>query len=121
MRYDLDGDGAADEDAPAYAAAFPAAVAGMGCPDAGCVGYELTRGLDFGAASSYAAGAVESRWVQGDGWLPIGEPTRPFAAVFEGNGHTVDRLFVERPDGNAVGLFGAASARSAGSASSPST
>ena len=54
----------------------------MGCPATGCVGYELTQGLDFAAASSYAAGAVESRWVQGDGWLPIGEPTRPFAAIF---------------------------------------
>ena len=106
MRYDLDGDGAADDDAAAYAAAFPGAAAGMGCPAAGCVGYELTRSLDFAAASSYAAGAVESRWVQGGGWLPIGEPTRPFAAVFEGNGHTVAHLFVERPDSNAVGLFG---------------
>ena len=106
MRYDLDGDGAADDDAAAYATAFPDAAAGMGCPATGCVGYELTHDLDFAAASSYAAGAVESRWVQGDGWLPIGEPTRPFAAVFLGNGHTVAQLFVERLDSNAVGLFG---------------
>ena len=108
MRHDLDGDGAADDDDDdaAYATAFPGAAAGMGCPDTGCAGYELTRDLDFRVASSYAAGAVEARWVQGDGWLPIGKPTRPFAAVFEGNGHTVAHLFLERPDSNAMGLFG---------------
>ena len=85
MRYDLDGDGAADDDAAAYAAAFPGAAAGMGCPATGCVGYELTRSLDFAAASSYAAGAVESRWVQGrTGGSPSANrhaPSPPFSKV----------------------------------------
>ena len=42
---DLNGDGVSP--APAYAAAFPDAMAGMGCPDAGCTGYELVADLDF--------------------------------------------------------------------------
>ena len=40
MRYDLDGDGSATH--PDYAAAFPNTRSGMGCPSAGCRGYELT-------------------------------------------------------------------------------
>ena len=45
IRADLNGDGVAP--APAYAAAFPNAIPGMGCPDAGCTGYELAANLDF--------------------------------------------------------------------------
>ena len=60
IRWDLDGDGAEVNGADvngadvAYAAAFPDAAAGMGCPtnsddsdDSDCTGYELTADLDF--------------------------------------------------------------------------
>ena len=44
MRYDLDGDGRpAEAGAEAYAAAFPGAEPGMGCPRNRCSGYELIQ------------------------------------------------------------------------------
>ena len=45
IRWDLDGDGVAS--APDHAAAYPFAPAGMGCPAAGCTGYELMADLDL--------------------------------------------------------------------------
>ena len=46
VRWDLDGNGASDNDG--YTAAFPDALPGMGCdPTDGCAGYELTADLDF--------------------------------------------------------------------------
>ena len=48
IRWDLDGDGAVDNAAneSSYAAAFPIAAAGMGCPTT-CIGYELAVSLSF--------------------------------------------------------------------------
>ena len=46
--------------------------------------------------------------VDGDnagGWSPIGGETNPFAAVFDGNGHTISNLAIRR-DQTHVGLFG---------------
>ena len=117
IRYDLDGDGKADDDSgiEAYAAAFPGTV----CND-NCNGYELARPLDFAAADSYASGTVSAEWTTGEGWLPIqsGEvwilfAENPFAATFDGNGHTISNLYVNRPDNPEdsapAGLFGSAS------------
>ncbi len=118
IRYDLDGDGKADDDSgiDAYAAAFPGTV----CDD-NCSGYELARPLDFDAADSYASGAVSEEWTTGEGWQPIqsGElwilvAENPFAATFDGNGHTISNLYVNRrpdnPEDSApAGLFGSAS------------
>ena len=108
IRWDLDGDGEADdsENADAYAAAFPDAVEGMGCPDGGCAGYELTRSLDFAAGASYALGAVNSEWTQGSGWMPIGSHAEPFLGTLDGGGNTIANLFIDRPEDNHVGLFG---------------
>ena len=39
------------------------------------------------------------------GWLPIGGETNPFAAVFDGNSHTISGLAIRR-DQTYVGLFG---------------
>lgn len=49
IRHDLDGDGSPTPANPdTYAAAFPGAAAGMGCPElSGCTGYELVSNLDF--------------------------------------------------------------------------
>ncbi len=118
IRYDLDGDGEADDDSSidAYAAAFPGTVCNNNCN-----GYELARPLDFAAADSYASGAVSEEWTTGEGWQPIqsGEiwilvAENPFAATFDGNGHTISNLYVNRrpdnPEDSApAGLFGSAS------------
>ena len=113
VRWDLDGDGEVDDQAnrDAYAAAFPSALTGMGCPDSGCVGYELARNLDFEDAGSYASGAVSAKWTGGAGWLPIGLPMigNIFLATFDGNYHTISNLYINRigrADPGVIGLFG---------------
>ena len=109
IRHDLDGDGvadagSADDDAntataTAYAAAFPSAATGMGCPDAGCAGYELANDLDFHTAGSIA-------------WDPVGyhnsdEDYAYFTADFDGNHRTISNLVINNRSGpNETGLFG---------------
>ena len=104
VRYDLNGDGQADNSRheAEYAMGYPQDDSGMGCPDEGCSGYELTRDLDFEDPDSYASGTVEKGWSRnqgGDGWLPIGmfanDVALPFQGVFEGNGHTIAGLYVD--------------------------
>ena len=96
----------------------------LGCPISGCIGYELTRNLDFdvdGDGSTWSGNAEDGFTldledshagyfpVDGDdagGWLPIGDETDPFAAVFDGNTHTISNLAIRR-DQTYIGLFGA--------------
>ena len=121
IRWDLDGDGApASASASNYAAVFPYPGAGMGCPitnadgdDNDCKGYELTDDLTF---DSDADGDVDiddhsgDWWNTGDGWTPLGNTnTATFSSVFEGNGKTISRLFINRAS-DEQGLFGAISA-----------
>ncbi len=113
VRWDLNGDGVSAD--PGYAAAFPHAAAGMGCPASGCTGYELDNDLDFDTdgngtinandgALSWGAGADA-----GKGWAPIGGSGSfdgSFRATFMGNGHVVKNLFINRSSDKWVGLFG---------------
>ena len=96
----IDGDGI-PSDATAYSAAFPTEGTEAVC-DRGCYGYELARSLDFRDAGSYASGSVNTAWTAGSGWTPIGGA---FWATFDGNGHTISNLYVNRPDEIQVGLF----------------
>ena len=106
IRWDLDGDGAADNDAAGangYAAAFPNPLDGMGCPaPAGCTGYELTRNLD-----------LDTDAADGTDWTPLGSAAHPFTAVLDGQGYAIANLSVNRSDagdaagGGALGLLGA--------------
>ncbi len=119
IRYDLDGNGQADHPrhTAQYAGGFPGLDSTSGCPDTGCVGYELNRDLDFADPSSYAFGAVDRGWSKGerrDGWLPVGMNAsgfvHPFLGAFDGNGHTIASLFVDTNSSGGgsyhVGLFG---------------
>ncbi len=45
----------------------------------------------------------------GEGWTPIGSPSKKFTATFDGNGHVVSNLYIYRPSDNNQGLFGWAS------------
>ena len=95
IRYDLDGDGSPDDgsgEAP-YAAAFSTSGGEAVC-ETGCSGYELVDNLDFGTTDL-------SR-----NWLPIGDSGNQFTATFEGNGHTISNLRIDRPNSDFVGLFG---------------
>ena len=104
IRADVNGDGASP--APAYAAAFPEAMAGMGCPDAGCTGYELVANLDFDTNGNGAADEGDAYWNDGAGWIPIGDRAHKFTADFDGNGHTIANLYISRNYTSYVGLFG---------------
>ena len=109
VRYDLDGNGwATASDRAAYRTAFPNGGSTMGCPGAGCIGYELAADLDF-AGSAYAAAP---------GWTPLGVDAAgaatAYSAVFEGNNRTISNLFIElttatTAGGGYVGLFGSTS------------
>ena len=107
VRHDLDGDGAARP--AAYAAAFPLAAAGMGCPAARCGGYELAADLTFDQnGDGHITAADAAYWNQGAGWVPIGHATdedRPFRATFQGNGYAISHLFIHRSARDFVGLF----------------
>ena len=115
VRWDLDGNGSSDNDG--YTAAFPDALPGMGCdPTDGCAGYELTADLDFdtdndGSTFTYDADgnavpdAGDDYYNGGKGWLPIGDDSNSYATFFNGNGHTVSSLFINRTR-DKVGLFG---------------
>ena len=107
----------------AYRAAFPLAF-----PDeqswlrcgGWCTGYELLRDLDF--LDSNGDGQVDTNddtngdgrvaaddtpwWNGGAGWEPIGTVFEHFRGTFEGNGHTIRHLFINRPAAYQVGLFG---------------
>ena len=93
IRYDVDdrghgrADGRADDNR--YAAAFPDAAANMGCPTAGCTGYELVADLDFDTNGNGQADAGDAYWNDGKGWQPIWR----FGATFDGGGHTIANLF----------------------------
>jgi len=42
----------------------------------------------------------------GDGWLPIGNSDYGFIGFYDGQNHTIDGLFINRPITDCVGLFG---------------
>ena len=116
LRYDLDGNGETDEPADweLYFEAFDDAQEDLGCAN-GCAGYELTANLDFEEPGSYASRAVDRGWSRGEGgagWEPVGTSDESgvsdngFFAMFDGNGHTIANLFVNRPETDYVGLFG---------------
>ena len=131
IRYDLDGNGVADETAndDAYAAAFPNPTSDQ-CDDSDttetetCEGYELMASLDFDTNGNGSADSGDTYWNGGAGWLPIAGAqnigaNQGFQATFEGNngdddGHSISNLFINREyatdniwAGYRMGLFGA--------------
>ena len=120
IRYDLDGQGDQDSvgatDWANYTAAFSDAVSGMGCPVAGCTGYELTANLDFDAnGDGDGSDAGDHYYNGGVGWTPLGVDGTlappAFTATFDGNNHTISNLFINlntstNAGGGFVGLFG---------------
>ena len=101
MRHQFDGTG--------YRTTLNATVITTGCPFGGCTGYELTRSLDFRDDNSYRAGSINTAWTTNDGWLPIENTTNDFSATFDGNGHTISNLMINREGASDIGLFGVVS------------
>ena len=117
-----------------YLVAYPSPDAGMGCPTSGCKGYELSADLDFDANDDDDVDANDPFWNNGAGWRPIMgrnyssrdywshryfrgvseirssnsafNAAKMFRAVFEGNGHTISNLYINRLNEFHVGLFG---------------
>ena len=77
-----------------------------GCPNDRCIGYELTRNLDFSGDDSYSSTANRIIWTTGAGWQPIGNSSNAFTGKFEGNGFTIFNLNINRSGIDYVGLFG---------------
>ena len=96
IRYQLDGS--------SYTTSADATTITQGCPAAGCRGYELVKDLDFNAADSYRDNIVDTTWTTSSGWIPIGSDSNRFRSVFEGNGHTISNLYINRSRDN-IGLF----------------
>lgn len=62
-------------------------------------------------AGSYILGAdidasATATWNGGAGFLPVGNQTANFTGTFDGLGHTISGLFINRPGTDDVGLFG---------------
>ena len=108
MRWDVDGDGHPAHDAnDEYWAAFPNALADLGCHADGCSGYELIANLDFDTNGSGQADEGDAYWNDGVGWIPmrsrgsVGDGdialgyshTSQLSSTFEGNGHTIANLW----------------------------
>ena len=101
IRHDLNGNG--DATHADYVAAFPNrdtnTATRMGCPSGICTGYELMNDLDFDENGN---GSRDDTYNTGDGWNPIST----FTATFQGNGHVIANLFINRSGTNNIGLFG---------------
>ena len=73
-------------------------------------GYELAADLDF-AGSRWMRGAVLAvpsiPDAIAEGWVPIGDFDNPYRSTFNGNGHMIMGLCINRSDTDYVGLFGA--------------
>ena len=41
-----------------------------------------------------------------ENWEPIGNDSTKFTGIFDGNGHVIKNMTINRPDTNYVGLFG---------------
>ena len=130
VRWDLDGNSTPTSGQEgSYQNAFPHPAPGMGCKltdhdndgntpqQETCTGYELRADIDLdtdgdndgtytGDEATPTADTGDAYYNSGSGWEPIGTPTASFSATFNGNGHTISNLFINRASTDNVGLFG---------------
>ncbi|MFC4623113.1 YDG domain-containing protein [Comamonas nitrativorans] len=66
--------------------------------------YQLNNDLSS-STSGYAQHASATAH-GGQGWQPIGDDSTPFTGSFDGQGHTIGGLHIDRPSQDYVGLFG---------------
>lgn len=69
------------------------------------------QGMNGGLAGNYVLGANidasdTSGWNNGAGFVPIGNSATKFTGNFDGLGHTITRLTINRPSTDYIGLFG---------------
>ncbi|MGV8953444.1 MAG: filamentous hemagglutinin N-terminal domain-containing protein [Cypionkella sp.] len=78
---------------------------------AGSVNGTDLQGIGGGLTGNYVLGAnidatATSGWNSNAGFMPIGNNTTNFTGSFDGLGHTISNLSINRPSTNHVGLFG---------------
>lgn len=76
-----------------------------GCPEAGCQGYELVNDLNFDSNNNGQFDSADQFWNEGKGWDPIGSFFIKFNTEFNGNGHSLFNLTMNRPGETFMGLF----------------
>ncbi len=71
------------------------------------------QGMQGSLAGKYALGAnidatATKRWNSYTGFLPVGDSVTPFTGIFDGLGHTINRLYIQKisTSDNYAGLFG---------------
>ena len=110
VRWDLNADGwASTAGRAAYRTAFPNSEFGMGCPVAGCAGYELTANLDFDTSGD--DDVADAPYAS---WTPIGVSgtgVATYTGDFDGNRRAISNLTINlttstADGGSYVGLFG---------------
>ncbi|MEY4589286.1 MAG: hypothetical protein RL497_1362 [Pseudomonadota bacterium] len=78
--------------------------ASVGCPDSGCVGFELTGDLDFDTNGDGKMDAQDAYWNNGRGWKPLCNSNWEFQAILDGNGHHIRNLYINA-NVHEAGLF----------------
>lgn len=73
-------------------------------------GYRLMKNLDFNSDTCYEHHAgwesFKAAMISDSGFIPIGNQSLHFTGLFDGNGHTIRNLYINRPGTDFVGLFG---------------
>jgi uncharacterized protein (TIGR02145 family) len=67
------------------------------------IGYEYL-GVHFRQVADIDLG--QAPWNENEGWNPIGTSANPFCGNYDGYGHTIQNLTINRPNIQYVGLFG---------------
>ena len=72
---------------------------------------EDLQAMEKSLGGSYMLGAsidasATAHWNGGAGFVPIGRPGRAFSGIFDGRGHTIRGLHIDRPGESHVGLIG---------------
>ena len=62
----------------------------------------LTNDLDLGGKFDSDGNALDGNI----SWTPIGTESNPFSGTFDGNGHVISNMYVNRPNYNNNGFFG---------------
>ncbi len=74
--------------------------------------YILTKDLDFENCNSYTDCDNMTTYTTGEGWEPIGfwddefQDYIAYVGTFDGQGHTISNLYINRPSESRVGFFG---------------
>ncbi|CAL62007.1 Conserved hypothetical protein, filamentous haemagglutinin-like [Herminiimonas arsenicoxydans] len=85
--------------------AATAAASLQGMAAAANLGANFALGADIDAAATVS-------WNDGAGFTPIGKASAQFSGIFEGLGHAISGLVINRPKTDYVGLFGSTAAAS---------